>query len=263
MSIEVKSLSFSYGEEDVFSDISLSVQQGQVLCLLGPNGTGKSTLIKVLAGVLKPKSGRVLIDDRDIRELSRKSFAKRVAYIPQSSTPIFPFLVRDLVVMGRTPYKGFFSSPNSSDYVFVRHALHELGIEHLEYKSCTNLSGGERQLVLFAGALVQEPQILILDEPTSHLDFGNQMKLLGIIKQLSKTGISVIMATHAPEQAFLTGDLVAIMKDGNIFAFGRPSDVITESIISSTFDVSVKILETGNRTNPKACVPVFDEEMDS
>ena len=261
MSIEVQSLSFSYGEADVFRDISFALSQGQVLCLLGPNGTGKSTLIKVLAGVLKPKSGRVLINNTDIKQLSRKSFAKRVAYIPQSSTPIFPFLVRDLVVMGRTPYKGFFSSPNSSDYLFVKQSLHDLGIEHLEYKSCTNLSGGERQLVLFAGALVQEPQILILDEPTSHLDFGNQMKLLGIIKRLSKKGISVIMATHAPEQAFLTGDLVAVMKGGEISAWGRPCDVITESTISSTFDVAVKILETGNVTNPKACVPVFDEEM--
>lgn len=257
MNIEVSNASFSYGKTEVFNKLSFSVKTGQILCLLGPNGTGKSTLIKCLAKIMPLSSGTVCIDGIDIKRLSRKAFARKIAYIPQSSNPIFPFLVRDMVVMGRTPHKGFFTSPERSDYLLVTKVLNNLGIGHLEYKNCTELSGGERQLVLFATAIVQEPQILLLDEPTSHLDFGNQMKVLQVIRGFAGKGISIIMATHSPEQAFLSGDLAAILKNGEISAWGTPNEVITEQNISSAFGIEVKILDVDVAKNNRTCVPIL------
>ena len=258
MNIEVSDASFSYGETNVFNKLSFSVNTGQILCLLGPNGSGKSTLIKCLAKIMPLNSGEICIDGTDIRHLSHKAFARKIAYIPQSSAPIFPFLVRDLAAMGRTPHKGFFTSPEPADYRIVANVLENLGIAHLEYKNCTELSGGERQLVLFATAIVQEPQILLLDETTSHLDFGNQMRVLKIIKEFAGKGISIIMATHSPEQVFLTGDLAAILKNGEISVWGTPQEVITEQNISSAFGIAVKILDVDSDRNIKTCVPLIN-----
>lgn len=257
MNIEVRNASFSYGKTEVFHNLSFSVNTGQILCLLGPNGTGKSTLIKCLAKIMPLSSGAVSIDGTDIQCLSRKSFARKIAYIPQSSSPVFPFLVRDMVVMGRTPHKGFFTSPERADYLIVTKVLEDLGIGHLEYKNCTELSGGERQLVLFATAIVQEPQILLLDEPTSHLDFGNQMKVLQIIKGFAGKGISIIMATHSPEQAFLSCDLAAILKNGEISAWGIPDEVITEHNIRSAFGIEVKIIDVDVAGKIRTCIPIL------
>ena len=257
MNIKVCDASFSYGTAEIFHKLSFSVKTGQILCLLGPNGTGKSTLIKCLAKIKPLNSGSIYINEVDIRQLSRKAFAKKIAYIPQSSMPIFPFLVRDMVAMGRTPHKGFFTPPGPADYRLVTNVLESLNIGHLEYKNCTEISGGERQLVLFATAIVQEPQILLLDEPTSHLDFGNQIKVLGLIRGLSEKGMTIIMATHSPEQAFLSADLAAVLKNGEFVAWGTPSEVITEQCISAAFGITVKILDIDKDKNIKTCVPVI------
>ena len=185
--------------------------------------------------------------------------SSRVAYIPQSAAPVFPFPVRDIAAMGRTPHKAFFDQPDHRDYEMVRAALAELGIEHLEYKNCTELSGGERQMVLFAAAMVQEPELLLLDEPTSHLDFGNQMRVLKSVKKLSaERGISVIMATHAPEQAFLAGSLAAMLKGGTISAWGAPSEVITEKSVSECFGVRVKVVDIDRERNIKGCMALME-----
>ncbi|EHL71005.1 ABC transporter ATP-binding protein [Cloacibacillus evryensis] len=183
MRFSVENLAFAYGGRRVFEEITFTLEAGEVLCLLGPNGAGKSTLIKCLAGIFVPGAGEIRIDGASIRTMRRKEFARRVAYIPQSAAPVFPFPVRDIAAMGRTPHKAFFDQPDHRDYEMVRAALAELGIEHLEYKNCTELSGGERQMVLFAAAMVQEPELLLLDEPTSHLDFGNQMRVLKSVKK--------------------------------------------------------------------------------
>ena len=155
MRFSVENLAFAYGGRRVFEEISFTLEAGEVLCLLGPNGAGKSTLIKCLAGIFVPGAGEIRIDGASIRTMRRKEFARRVAYIPQSAAPVFPFPVRDIAAMGRTPHKAFFDQPDHRDYEMVRAALAELGIEHLEYKNCTELSGGERQMVLFAAAMVQ------------------------------------------------------------------------------------------------------------
>lgn len=253
MKIEARDVSFRYDKDDIFKNISFAVQKGGILSLLGPNGAGKSTLIRCLARVLCIKSGEIYIDGLNYRQLSNRQFAKKVAYIPQNEAPIFPFTVCDLVAMGRTPHKDFFALPDKADYNMVHRVLENLGISRLEYKRCTDLSGGERQMVLFAAAIVQEPEVLLLDEPTSHLDFGNQIKVLKIIKDLSDNGISIIMTTHAPEQAFLVGGHVAIMKNGDVLASGSPEDVITEKNISSAFGISVKIIDVDIEKKIKTC----------
>ena len=257
MSVKVENLCFAYGGETVFRDVTFEVGDGQVLCLLGPNGAGKSTLIKCIARILAPRSGSVSINGKDIAKLRRRAFACQLAYIPQSGSAAFPLQVRDVVAMGRTPHKKFFSSPGREDYRRVSEALAALGIEKLEYKVCTDLSGGERQMVSFATAIVQDPKALLLDEPTSHLDFGNQMKVLRTVKRLAARGLTVIMATHAPEQAFLAGSQAAILLDGGVKALGTPREVVTEENISRAFGVRVEVIDSGGA---KGCIPILDED---
>ncbi|MEG1824160.1 MAG: ABC transporter ATP-binding protein [Cloacibacillus sp.] len=254
MTLEVLSLFAGYGGKTVIEDISFKLSAGSVLCLLGPNGAGKSTLIKCLAGTAAPLRGEIKIDGKAPREMGRREFAKIVAYIPQSSGPVFPFKVRDMAAMGRTPHKGFFDQPNPKDYARVSEALAQLGLSHLEEKNFTELSGGERQMALFAAALVQEPQILLLDEPTSHLDFGNQIKVLKTVRRLAdERGISVLMATHSPEHALFIGDAAAIVRDGKMWPPGAPDEIITEKSISECFAAKVRVIET--QDGQKVCFP--------
>ena len=202
--VEVKDVSFSYEKDSpiVFENINFSIEKGDVLCILGPNGTGKTTLIKTLNGLHKVNSGEILLNGTNIKELSFNEIAKLVGYIPQGHVPSFPFNVFDVVLMGRSPYLSITSSPKERDREIAMNALETLGIEDLKDKPYTNLSGGERQLVFLARVLAQEPDLLILDEPTNHLDFGNQIKLLEIIEQLSKLGLAVIMSSHYPDQIY-------------------------------------------------------------
>lgn len=259
MRFSVKNLSFAYGSKKIFEDISFSLEAGEALCLLGPNGAGKSTLIKCLAGIFTPVGGDIFIDGTNIKALRRREIAHRVAYIPQSAGPIFPFPVRDLAAMGRTPHKTFFDQPNWRDYEMVHEAFASLGIGHLEDKNCTELSGGERQMARFAAAMVQEPELLLLDEPTSYLDFGNQIKVLKTVKKLAaKKNISVIMATHAPEQAFLVGTLAAMLNRGRLLVWGTPAQVITETAVSGTFGVHVKITDIDVKRGIKSCTALMD-----
>ena len=196
--VEVKDVSFSYEKDSpiVFENINFSIEKGDVLCILGPNGTGKTTLIKTLNGLHKVNSAEILLNGTNIKELSFNEIAKLVGYIPQGHVPSFPFKVFDVVLMGRSPYINLSSSPRTEDKEIALNALKTLGIEDLKDKSYTNLSGGERQLVFLARVLAQEPDLLILDEPTNHLDFGNQIKLLEMIEQLSELGLAVIMSSR-------------------------------------------------------------------
>lgn len=259
MIFTAKDISFSYGLQRVLNGISFQLGAGSALCLLGANGAGKSTLIKCLAGINPPSAGEILINGVSAAKMRRKDFARRVAYIPQSAAPVFPIEVRDFVAMGRAPHKSFFSQPDSKDYKMVRETLEKLGIARLEYKMCTELSGGERQMALFASAIVQEPELLLLDEPTSHLDFGNQIKVLKTVKNLAEEkGISIIMATHAPEHAFLAGNLAALLKGGRMCAWGPPASAITEESVCDVFGVKVKIADIDKGRGIKSCTPLMD-----
>lgn len=251
---EVKNISFDYDGEEIFSNISFSIEKGDVLCILGPNGTGKTTLIKCLNGLHEINSGEILINGQNIKKLSFKQISKHIGYIPQSHVPSFPFKVFDVVLMGRSPYLNLTDSPKKEDIEIAEDALKTLGIEYLKDKEYTNLSGGERQLVFLARVLCQKPDILILDEPTSHLDFGNQIKLLEIIDNLSKTGLSIIMSSHFPDHAFLSSTKVAIMKDKKFIDSGTPDDVVTEDNLRKAYSIDVKLIELDDKR--KVCVPM-------
>ncbi|WP_405291271.1 ABC transporter ATP-binding protein [Methanobrevibacter sp.] len=251
---EVKNISFSYNDEQIFSDISFSIGRGEVLCILGPNGTGKTTLIKCLNGLHDIDSGDILINGKNIKKLSFREISKHIGYIPQSHVPSFPFKVFDVVLMGRAPYLNLTDSPKEEDVKIAQEALKTLGIEYLKDKEYTNLSGGERQLVFLARVLCQKPDMLILDEPTSHLDFGNQIKLLEIIDNLAKSGLSIIMSSHFPDHAFLSSTKVAIMKDKRFIDFGTPDDVVTEENLKKAYSIDVKLIELDDKR--KVCVPM-------
>ena len=251
---EVRNIAFSYNDEEIFSDISFSIGRGEVLCILGPNGTGKTTLIKCLNGLHDIDSGDILINGKNIKKLSFREISKHVGYIPQSHVPSFPFKVFDVVLMGRAPYLNLTDSPKENDVKIANDALKTLGIENLKDKEYTNLSGGERQLVFLARVLCQKPDMLILDEPTSHLDFGNQIKLLEIIDNLAKSGLSIIMSSHFPDHAFLSSTKVAIMKDKRFIDFGTPEDVVTEENLKKAYSIDVKLIELDNKR--KVCVPL-------
>ena len=251
---EVRNISFDYDGEEIFSDISFSIEKGDVLCILGPNGTGKTTLIKCLNGLQDTNSGEILINGQNIENLSFQQISKHIGYIPQSHVPSFPFKVFDVVLMGRAPYLNLTDTPREEDKEIALEALKTLGIDDLKDKEYTNLSGGERQLVFLARVLCQKPDILILDEPTSHLDFGNQIKLLEIIENLANSGLSVIMSSHFPDHAFLSSTKVAIMKDKRFIDFGTPDSVVTEDNLRKAYSIDVKLMELdGNR---KVCVPM-------
>lgn len=259
--IRVEDICFRYGKTGspaVFESLSFTISKGDLVCFLGPNGTGKSTLLKCLNGLLKPEKGSVYLYGKKISTLSRAEIASTTGFVPQSQTSTFPFPVRDVVIMGRTPHLPLFSSPGKKDRQIADEVMEMVGITHLADKPCTMISGGEWQLTLIARALTQEPEILILDEPTSHLDMGNQLKVLKFVQRLTRSGLTVVMASHFPDHAFLGSSRVAVLKDGNIFAMGSPDEVVTEAVLEKTYGVKVKVsyFEEAGR---KVCVPVIDK----
>lgn len=255
--IDVKNISFSYdekGRDKVFEDISFSIDEGEVLCILGPNGTGKTTLLKCLNKLHNIDSGEVLIKGKNINSLSFSDISKVIGYIPQGHVPTFPFSVLDVVLMGRAPYLNIMESPKEKDLKIAERSLKNLGISDMGDKEYTNLSSGERQLVFLARVLAQEPDVLLLDEPTSHLDFGNQIRLLEIVEQLSNQGLSIIMSSHYPDHAFLSSNKVAILKQGSFIDFGTPDAVVTEKNLNRAYNIDVKLIELED--NRKVCVPM-------
>lgn len=256
-SISVEDVAFNYpGGASVFTGIMLAVEEGSVYSLLGPNGTGKSTLLKCMAGLISPSHGRVLLDGRDIAGMQPHEIARRVGFVPQTQASPFPFLVRDIVLMGRASHLGLFAIPSTEDEDIAADALDRVGISHLADRPCTGISGGEWQLALIARAITQRPGVLLLDEPTSHLDLGNQMRVLDVIRRLAGDGITIVFATHFPDHALLTSNRVAILKDQRILAMGRPEDVIREETMRRVYGTDVRILHLGDPFNRRICVPV-------
>jgi iron complex transport system ATP-binding protein len=253
--LEILGAEFSYnGKEKIFEDVNFILEEKDVLCILGPNGTGKSTLIKCINGLQNLDKGQILFKNRNIKAMSNVELAKIMGYVPQTHRSTFAFSVLDVVLLGRAPHLGLTDSPGENDIKIAQKSMKDLGILHLEDKPYTEISGGERQLVILARVLTQQPQILLLDEPTSHLDFGNQIRTLDIIKKISDNGLSVIMTSHYPDHAFISSNKVAILNKGSIMAIGDPEDVITERNMSETYGIDVKILDIENHR--KAVIPL-------
>jgi len=258
MILEVKNVSCGYGTRAVISDLSLTVRCGESLCILGPNGIGKTTLFKAMLGFIKLQSGQILLDEEDIRRCEQRNLARKVGYVPQAHNPPFPFKVIEVVTMGRTAHLSFFSSPTRQDREIAEEALQTLGIAQLKDRIYTQISGGERQLVLIARALAQQPAFLIMDEPTANLDFGNQIKVLNQIKKLVRNeNLGVIMTTHFPNDAFYCASKVAVIERGNAFRIGTAEEVITEDYLKTVYGVDVQIISIGeNHDGRRVCIPV-------
>ncbi len=254
MSLEIKDLHFSYGEHEVLKGLSFSAEYGELLSVLGPNGVGKSTLFRCILGLLKPQSGQCLIDGKSTSGLSAKELASHIAYIPQSHYPTFNFSVMDMVLMGTTAQINAMSVPGKRQVKLAKEALKRLGIAHLAKRGYTNISGGERQLVLIARAIAQQAKILIMDEPSANLDYGNRTRVMQTVKNLAREGYTIIQSTHDPDQAFLYSDKVLAIHDGQILACGNPGDTINSALISKLYGVDVEVCSLKN-DKMRVCVP--------
>ncbi|MDP4004319.1 ABC transporter ATP-binding protein [Methylobacterium sp. NEAU K] len=257
MLLRVRDLAFGYGARTVGTGVSFGLEAGEVLCLLGPNGGGKTTLFKTLLGLLPPRGGRVSLDGADLFRLSRTEVARRIAYVPQAHAAFFPFTVREVVVMGRASRLGPFSTPGPSDEAAAQRALATLGIQHLSETTYTEISGGERQLVLIARALSGEPRLLMMDEPTASLDFGNQARVLTQVRRLAQAGIAVMLSTHDPGHALLCADRVLALHDGGLAACGPPAETVTPALLRLIYGVEVVVAPVPGVAAP-VCAPVLD-----
>ncbi len=254
MSIQINDLSFSYGKHKVLDNVSFSAETGSLLAVLGPNGVGKSTLFQCILGLLQNYSGTITINGQDSRGIEIQELAKEVAYIPQSHAPVFNFSVFDIVLMGTTAQVSAVCNPGPAQVALAKAALERLGIVHLKERGYTKISGGERQLVLIARALAQNAKILVMDEPTSSLDYGNQIRILSHIRKLTSEGYTVIQSTHNPDQTFLFADQVLALSNGQVIKQGKPEDVITEALIKSLYGVEVEVQSLfGDRA--RVCLP--------
>jgi iron complex transport system ATP-binding protein len=253
--LELRNLSFGYSERLVGRDASLRMAAGEVFCLLGPNGCGKTTLFKTMLGLLPALHGDVFLDGADIRALSRKVVARRIAYVPQAQAVPFAFTAHEIVLMGRVAHRGAFSCPTRHDRDIARAALDALEIGQLADRDVTRLSGGQRQLVLIARALAQESKLVVMDEPTASLDFGNQVRVMREIKRLAARGVGVILSTHDPDHALAVAHRVALMRDGAIVALGAPEAVMTAERLEAIYETPVSIERLSN--GQLVCAPRY------
>jgi iron complex transport system ATP-binding protein len=259
LQLEVCEVRAGYGRDVVLDHISFSVQPGEVLTLLGANGEGKTTLLKTLCGLLPPFSGRVLLNGKNIYRMSRKRLASYIAYVPQIHIPGLPLSVEDMVVLGRANTRGIFSQPNRTDFEHARHSLEVLGIADLADKPYTDLSGGEQRLVLIARALTQSAKFIILDEPVSNLDLGNQIKVLKVIHDLEKRGIGIVMSSHFPEHSLWLNARTAILQAGAVQALDQAKAVITSERLTELYGTEISVFHHENGSSH--CEPKFIEEL--
>jgi len=240
--LAVESLAFGFPGRTVGRDVSFTLDAGEVLCVLGPNGGGKTTLFRTILGLLAPHGGRVTLDSASLESLSRSEIARRVGYVPQGHSAYFAYTVREFVMMGRTAHLGTFASPGRKDFAVADRVLESLAIAELAEKPVTEISGGERQLALVARALAQEPKLLVLDEPTASLDFGNQVRVLQRISALAGSGISILFSSHDPDHAFLCARRALLLAEGRVLEIGAPRDVIRSDTLERMYKVSVQVL---------------------
>lgn len=239
MPLMVEKLCYSYGKHPVLQDISFQLPTGSFLALLGPNGTGKTTLLKAIGMMAPPKEGRCLWNGEDLATMSSQQRARRMAYLPQSTNAPFPMKVIDTVLLGRSPYTSF--APRQEDRKEAVQVLEDLGLSALAFRDISRLSGGERQQVLLARALVQKPQLLLLDEPTSSLDLKNQLQTMKLVRELChKEGLTAITAIHDLNLAAMFCDRFLMLRDTTLFAYGG-EEALTSENIRAVYGVDVKI----------------------
>ena len=253
MKLAVDRLAFGFPGRTIGRDVSFSLDAGEVMCVLGPNGGGKTTLFRTVLGLLTPHGGNIRLGEEPLERLTRQEIARRVGYVPQGHSAYFAYTVREFAMMGRTAHVGVFSTPGKRDREVTLRALESLGIAHLADQPVTEISGGERQLALVARALAQEPKLLVLDEPTASLDDGNPPRVLQRISALAGSGIAILFSSHDPDHAFLCARRALLLAEGRVLESGAPRDVIRPDTLQHLYGVAVSVieLEGGGRT----CLP--------
>ena len=257
MIYEVKNLIFKYGagSRRILDEVSLSLDKGQILTILGPNGAGKTTLLNCMAGLLTPESGKILINGEDMNQLNKRDIARIVGYVPQNHTPSFNYKVIDFVMMGSAPRIGMFGRPGKDEVELSLKVLDDLGISNLADRSYMEISGGERQQAMIARAIVQQPEVIMFDEPTAHLDYGNQHKVLKMVRNMADKGYSIIITTHNPDHALLLGDKVAIVERNGKMISGDCTEIITEEKLRQVYDVNLCLLPIDQLKRTACFVP--------
>lgn len=242
--IKINNLNFSYGKNIILDDISLTIPKGSFISIIGPNGSGKSTLLKNIAKNLEPNSGEIWIESLNLLQMPIGDLAKKMAVVPQTFQVDFPFSALDTVLMGRTPFLKRFQTEGEKDYAMAKWAMELTNTWHLKDRSVTEVSGGELQRIVIARALTQEPKIILLDEPTAHLDIQHQMELLELLQSLNKTtGLTVVTVLHDLNQASQFSEEIIMMKEGKIFATGKTSEVLNVDNIRTVYEMDVLLAE--------------------
>ncbi len=246
--IEARGVSFGYNDIPLFQDINFSIEPGELFCLLGPNGCGKTTLLNCILGHLKLLEGEILLNGSNISCIRPEQIARQIAYVPQTHEKTFPYTVLDVVLMGRAAYIGMFGRPEKEDLAIAEEALATVGITHLRDRRYTQLSGGEVQLVMVARALTQRTPVIVMDEPTAHLDFRHELVIMEkVVELVQKQGLAILMATHFPNHCFYFENSgiktrVAMMSNMNFLAAGSPSTVLSEKNLEQLYNVNTRVV---------------------
>jgi iron complex transport system ATP-binding protein len=242
IAIDVQNLSHAYGNSPVLKNLTFSVRTSDFFIIIGPNGSGKTTLLKTISGILKPQNGQLKILERSIENYTRKALARTVALVPQKVPVDFPFTVKEVVLMGRSPYLGMLGLEQQSDLEIARQAITFTEIEHLVHRKLDQLSGGEQQRVFIARAICQQPQIILLDEPTASLDLSHQVRLMDLMEKLKQEqGVTVMMVSHDLNLAAMYGDRLLLINDGGIVRIGTPDEVLTFQTLEEVYGCTLLV----------------------
>ena len=253
MTLEIRDLRFSYREHQVLKGISLSVSECEMVSLLGRNGAGKTTLLRLIPGFLKSNPASIVIDGRPVAEMSLRERATYMAYIPQITRSVFPYSVRTSILMGCSNRLGLFRNPGPAEEQRVEEVIGLLNLQEIANRNMETISGGERQLVLIARALMQDARLLILDEPTSFLDYSNQLLVLEKVEDLVKKGYSCIYSTHNPDLALMHSTRAVVMNDGQIVFDQKPSALMGSDVLSRVYGRHIDVVQTEN--GGMVCIP--------
>lgn len=244
MKFELRDVSCGYSAAaPIVKNISFTLESGEVCCILGPNGVGKTTLFKTMLNLLRPLNGQVCIDGENIAPWKPRRLSRTLAYVAQAHAPTFPYLVKEVAMMGRLGQSGVTGQPDRRDHEIVEQALEDVGILHLRDMPYDRISGGERQLLMIARALCQQPKLLVMDEPTASLDYGNMVRVMEIVRRLADGGLCVVFTSHMPDQAFMCRAKTALLLRGSPAIFGSCDEVITERNLHEAYHAQIQILE--------------------